>query len=312
MPSTSLLDLPLELRNLIITHVLYAHRPAPAKPTTTNRTNYRDIAYRSWACRAYSEQHDTHSPSNCLALLLTCRQLSIETQALLDLPSASSEYHLDIAYVNEFNLYPTWICVPRLTTHVPKLHVSVRLLGHMVSPEEARLQGGDGGETRFPWTFYALLERFLAYGPVGEKKGKEIPRYDWKGPFYMDRNVTIGTLILNITSAETELPFPPADRDFMWWFLAQRVSSRYKNPENVQYKPRPEWIVQHLGTHIGALLWMTERVRGELAQIMYERIGAIRILIEGESYREWELPETLAEIRRTREVDSLPDWMRGE
>ncbi|KAL3474439.1 hypothetical protein BJX99DRAFT_248236 [Aspergillus californicus] len=256
------LDLPVELRILIIEN--------------------------SWRCTAYSEQRGTHSPSNCLSLLLTCLQLSAETQHVSD-HLASNDYHLEIALLTDTELFPTWLCVPKLMTQLSTLHVDLRLFGHIIADDDVRLQVGCGGHLGFHWSFYALLERFLTYGPVDEKKYDKKPHPEYSilrnNPTFSDRNITIRTLVLDISSAEQNLPFP--------------------GPEST---PRPEWIAAYMEGEIEALIGL-HYDWAKYAKILYQRIGKIRMLVDGGFFREWNLVERRDAMLKTKPASELPEWM---
>ncbi|KAL3476165.1 hypothetical protein BJX99DRAFT_258679 [Aspergillus californicus] len=96
--------------------------------------------------------------------------------------------------LSKVTLFPTWF--------------SIRLFGHFINPDGLRNQVGDGGHAGLQWGFYSLLERFLTYGPVREKC-VETP--------YIDRGITVRTLILDISSAEPNLPFPEWQVDYGRW-----------------------------------------------------------------------------------------------
>ncbi|KAL4877874.1 hypothetical protein BJY04DRAFT_197007 [Aspergillus karnatakaensis] len=288
----SFLTIPIEVRALIISEVLFSPTPPPPPSSLSrdNRTKVQDIQYISWSCRAYLEQRTTHSPSNCLPLLFTSHQIAAETRAILSLPH-TSKYHLDIALVNDFYLLPTWTCVPQLTTEVDELIVSIRTLGHLISTDDVRHQCGDGGHLGFYWSFYALLERFLRYGPVDAKRSHA--KGVGKRTAYEDRHVKLKTLTLDVTSAEELLPFPPADIDYRLWHRLHRSVLRKDDRE--LYTARPEWAAEYLCNQIGALLRVGYGER--YVRFMYEGIGAIRVFVEGEMYREWDLRALREELK---------------
>ncbi|KAL2833058.1 hypothetical protein BDW59DRAFT_157195 [Aspergillus cavernicola] len=309
MPSFKFLDLPAELRSLIIENVLFDRCQPPTKPSKTNRTIFRDIPYNAWRCRAYyqEQQHNTQGPSNSLSLLLTSRQISSETQAILHLNP--TDYHLDISMLNEVDIFPTWLSVPRLTPCISTLTASVRLFGHIISPQNVASQVGDGGHLGFQWSFYAVLERFLAYGPVAQKTPNNNksthPSQNNPNPSSMDRGITIKTLILDFSSAtdktDPDLTFPPPEIDYTLWRI-RHTSRRHPlllraGVDLMEHKPRPEFVAKYLTQYIAGLLSMNYHT-ASYGRMLYERIGAIRVLVDGRVYREFDLAEELAELRR--------------
>ncbi|TQB70381.1 hypothetical protein MPDQ_000595 [Monascus purpureus] len=75
-----------------------------------------------------------HCPSNCLSLLLTNGQISAETQSVLDrVQSSPTDYHLDISVLDDLDLFPTWLSVPRIT-NVSLLFSSMSVFSATSSP----------------------------------------------------------------------------------------------------------------------------------------------------------------------------------
>ncbi|KAE8407358.1 hypothetical protein BDV37DRAFT_240882 [Aspergillus pseudonomiae] len=296
----SLLDLPLELRELIIELVLNSQRMPPAAPSQSNRGDFRDIKYRAWRHDIYYERRQSHCPNNASGLILTNHQLSEETLAALDRIS-STPYILDLSVLHEVELYPTWLSVPRLTHRVSTLLVNVRLFGHILSRAAARSQVGAGGHLGFQWSFYALLERFLRYGPVDEKTSRREVGPSSASPMYADRDVTVKTLVLDFQSAESELSFPPDEVDYPWW----RDRHHLRDPlpgtqtgvafELSNHKARPEWFAKYLLGYIYGLLGMGYHT-AEYGKILYERIGTIKVLVNGEPNAEIDLAGPLARL----------------
>ncbi|KAE8337286.1 hypothetical protein BDV24DRAFT_140230 [Aspergillus arachidicola] len=299
----SLLDLPLELRELIIELVLKDQRIPPAAPSQSNRGSFRDMGYRAWRQIIYYERRQSHCPYNASGLIRTNHQLSEETLATLHRIS-SSPYVLDLSVLNDVGLYPTWLSVPRLTHRVSTLHVNVRLFGHILSRDSARSQVGDGGHLGFQWSFYALLERFLRYGPVDEKTSRG------KDPTYVHRDVTVKTLVLDFQSAEPELSFPPDEVDYRWWWGRHHRMDPLPGTETgvtfelSDYKTRPEWFAKYLLGYIYGLLAMGYHM-AEYGKILYERIGTIKVLVNGEPNAEIDLAGPLARRHFTDTRDVL-------
>ncbi|KAJ5577594.1 uncharacterized protein N7459_006558 [Penicillium hispanicum] len=302
----SLLRLPFELRELIIQQVVQGCHAPPA-PSKSNRADFQDIKYRAWLDGPggiYHERRSTHCPSNSLPLLLTCRQLSAETQSFLD--RTGSTYILDISVLDEVDLLPTWLAVPRITNRVSTLRVNVRLFGHIISTEAARQQSGTGGHLGFHWSFYALLERFLQYGPVDEKKRPS----QGNGPLaanpnFDDRDVTVKTLVLDFQSAEPKFPFPPDEVSYRRWRSQHFVMRRSRwHGELEEYKTPPQWPSTYLFFQIHALLSMGYHT-ALYGKILYERIGKIYLLVDGKPEREIDLADRLNKLRFTDRRDTF-------
>ncbi|KAJ6103178.1 hypothetical protein N7486_005605 [Penicillium sp. IBT 16267x] len=217
------LELPFELRALIIEHVLYSQASPPVTPPLrSDAVKFNDLKYKAWgnSPSAYYTQKSTASILNSLPLLLTNRQIAIETRSILE--SRKADYILDISVQDEVALFLTWLSVPCLTTRISTLHVNVRLFGPFISQQAVRWQSGDGGRLGFHWTFYAALERFLRYGPVGEKRHSlnvedEPPYSRLDVEEFKDRGIMVDTLVLDFRSAELNLSFPPDDVTYRTW-----------------------------------------------------------------------------------------------
>ncbi|OJJ45176.1 hypothetical protein ASPZODRAFT_168231 [Penicilliopsis zonata CBS 506.65] len=306
----SLLSLPLELRELIIELALFTSQP-PLAPSKCNRSDLNDIKYRAWRHRTYYEQ----SPVSCPSLLLVNRHLAVETQSILT--RQPTQYILNIAIVNEVDLFPTWVSVPRLNTRISTLYADIQLHGHILSKPDARAQVGCGGHLGFQWSFYALLERFLQYGPLGDQ-----------GPDpSCPRDITIDTLILDFSSAETSLPAPPAEVDYRRWWRRQHFLDRGRRSEQtedvlVQYRARPEWMAEYLAKEMTGLLNMGY-YHAKYGMILYEQIGRIQILVEGQLVKAMDLGKSLKELHfhdaqetlghlwpRELRVPAFKEWLR--
>ncbi|GLI79351.1 hypothetical protein PoHVEF18_007682 [Penicillium ochrochloron] len=310
-----LLDLPFELRALIIEYVLYTPLSPPVTPLESEAMEYHDLEYRAWqggGGKAYYHKSQSKTTFlNCLSLLLTNRQISTETRVILGNKNGKVNYVLDVSVKNDLDVFLTWLSVPCLTTHVSTLYADVRVFGHIIEKRTVRNQLGDGGRLGFHWLFYAALERFLRYGPVGEKKRKgeneaKPPRYGYGGNIqeFEDRGMLIDTLVLDFSSAETELTFPPEDIGYRHWWCRHWGRDRLPRdqgviPENLSsYTSRPEWLCEYLRGWISGLLAMSYHT-SSYGMPLYEQIGTIRILVDGQLHTEFDLAARLAGLRFT-------------
>ncbi|KAJ5916938.1 hypothetical protein N7504_000953 [Penicillium tannophilum] len=299
------LELPIELRTLIIGHVLHSQASPPVTPPLhSDAVKFNDLKYRAWgdSSSAYYTQQSTASILNSLPLLLTNRQLAIETRSILE--SRKVDYILDISVQDEVALFLTWLSVPCLTTRISTLHANVRLFGPIISQRAVQCQLGDGGRLGFHWTFYAALERFLRYGPVGEKKysgkGEDESSYSRQDvEEFKDRGIKVDTLVLDFRSAELELSFPPDDVTYQTWWFRHIGRDRFVRGEGSEtlscYTPRPEWLCQYLQGWISSLL----NYELSYGQPLYDRIGTIRMLVDGQPHREFNIADMASRRRST-------------
>uniref|UniRef100_A0A093V8C5 Uncharacterized protein n=1 Tax=Talaromyces marneffei PM1 TaxID=1077442 RepID=A0A093V8C5_TALMA len=300
------LEIPFELRELIIEHVLYTPLSPPVTPVQSDGIEYNDLRYKAWAgggTKVYYKQQNMAGSSNCLSSLLTNHQISTETRAILG--GMKVDYILDISVKDDLTLFLTWLSVPCLTTHISTLYANIRLFGHIIEQFVVRGQVGDGGRFGFHWLFYAALERFLHYGPVGEKRRKNedsLSENHRNAQGFEDRGMLIDTLVLDFQSAELELAFPPEKVTYKHWSDRHLGRDRF-NPSQItgilsSYTTRPEWLCQYLKDWIEDLLLMS-CYYSKYGQPLYEHIGTIRMLVDGKPYCEFDLTTGLAHLQFT-------------
>ncbi|MCJ1381184.1 hypothetical protein MMC17_004293 [Xylographa soralifera] len=281
----SLTDIPPEVRSQIIELVLCSSRAPPSDPATTsqNRIELHDLKYVSWQ---YGQENNMYEPdgyiTNSLSLLLTNRQLWAETQSALRCLPTKHSYSLDVMFVNERELWPTWLSVPALWTRLDNVFTTFRICGSKgQGPSE--LRGGNGGPPQIIWCFYSLMERFLTYGPVGERK-----------PGSQDRNITINSLTLDIVSSpENEVTMTELAPTYMDWYR-----SRHGHADNdLSSTPmRAEWLADFLHGFIPGLLRMGYHT-APYGMIMYERIGTLRLCVDGVLKQKYDLCKMLADLQ---------------
>jgi hypothetical protein len=263
----SLLDIPREVRDKILSFVIDAPSTAPAGPYVGNR----------------QELWDNRTES--IPTLLVNRQLHAETLAAIALLSTKHSYVLDIMIVNEDELWPTWLSVPSLTTRVDKVYVAFRTFG--IGKGLCGFTRGDGGPELIVWHFYDLLERFLRVGPLPTHGGDP------------DRRVSIGTLELDIRTPDVPKTQLPPNPYLDSWRLAQ-----LRRMDGIDYIMHPEHILNFLKQHIDTLLSMQYApADGSIAHErtrtikLYERIGTIKLMLDGKLRKDWDLAKGLAELR---------------
>ncbi|KGO69841.1 hypothetical protein PITC_043040 [Penicillium italicum] len=300
------LNLPFELRARIIEHVLYTPLSPPLIPLQSERIKDNDRRSMVWVNSdgiTYYNQQSKPSPLNCLPLLLINHQILTETRVILERRKVN--YILDISVKNDLHLSLTWLSVPCLTTHISTLRANVRLFGHIIDKRTIQSQLGDGGRLGFHWSFYAALEQFLRYGPVRElNRGKEDELSESHRPTkkYKDREVMIDTLVLDFQSAEFGISFPPDDVTYKVWWNRHWGIDRQDRSETSEtlssHKTRPEWLCKYLEGWICGLLDMSYHT-SKFGQPLYEHIGTIRMLVDGQLHCELDLAAWLAGLRFT-------------
>ena len=289
---TLLFDLPREVRFQILQLVLCSSRALPTDPTTTisqNRIELRDGNHNSWE---YGPRHNKYEQGACttnsLPLLLTNRQLRAETQSVLQHLAIKRSYSLDVMLVNERELWPTWLLVPALWTRLDHVVATFRICG---GKGRSGFVGGDGGPPEIIWCFYSLMERFLTFGPVGERK-----------PGSQDRNITIRSLTLDVvTPPDVEVMMADSTENYRNWFHG-RIGSC--DADGLSFGVRPGWLAEFLRDEIQDLLRMSYHT-ARYGMIMYERIGTIRLCLDGVLKKEFDLGKRLADLRYDSAFDTF-------
>ncbi|MCJ1418258.1 hypothetical protein MMC32_004605 [Xylographa parallela] len=277
----SLLDIPPELRLQIIDLVLCHRRTPPQDPDTASlkRVPLHDVQYVS---QIYGPEHTLYDldgyTTNSLSLLLTSRHLWAETQSALQALSAEPSYSLDVMFVNERELWPTWVSVPALWTRLDSVVATFRIC---YDETWKKVSGLDGAPDIVVWCFCSLLERFLTYGPVGQRRlGCQ------------DRNITVQSITLDFVSAPgveaTMHQGGPFSSD--WYGSRSRASwFDWTLPIILQ----AGWFVELLHRYISTALSMSDQT-ARWGMILYERIGTLRLGADGEVTKEYDLGKMLA------------------
>ncbi|KAJ5584950.1 uncharacterized protein N7459_004750 [Penicillium hispanicum] len=144
---------------------------------------------------------------------------------------------------------------------------------------------GDG----FHWSFLSALERFLRYGPVGEKEGK-------RGRQNQDRDVTVQRLVLDVSSAEQDLPFPPDDVNYQDWLDQHSpfgVLGMWPKEEEAT-GPSLGQVYDAAGM-LGLIRRILEMGRhtAKYGQIVCDHVGSIELRVEGKLHNEIGVAQTI-------------------
>jgi hypothetical protein len=222
------LNLPRELRDMIYTYFLEAHRTAPPSPPFAGPRIHRTEKNDTQAKTAIKNiAYPISIPqSNISTLLATNHLIRSEVLDLADKRNANQICQiadLDIMATG-YVLYPLWTRLPILTAHSPSLHVTVNL--RIFSPEAFRAQDGPPR-----WPCYAagrlltLLNQFFTCGPAFTSTRKRGSSGD-----LVDTNTIIDTLTIRLINFDIYTPrmFPPAVHEMvrMCKALALRADAR--------------------------------------------------------------------------------------
>lgn len=262
----SLLQLPRELRDRIL--ILAISTPVTA-PTTHIEAGDRVQLQRPLPfIRDQEYFHGSHvkypPPFNRIAnipTLLVNRQLHDETTAAIEL-LPTKQYVLDVMLVELEYLWPTWLSIPDLASTVDRVHTTFRI--DPTGTKKEGFRGGDGGPPPITWAFYSLLAGFLKFGPgLNPDQGP-------KG------SACIRNLDIEVEKTDD------LDRDVDWGMKHLLVDSEY--------------LTNFIISDLGALLGMGYHTAA-CGGILFERIGNIRVIHNGEVCREWDLARELNDLQ---------------
>ncbi|KAF6801087.1 hypothetical protein CMUS01_15501 [Colletotrichum musicola] len=320
-----LLSIPREIRDLILDQVvLLPDREPPLNPTIS-----QDRTRREYKGQGFFDGHDvwvensqrTRIPpagSPNTSILLVNQQIHDEAKALL--ASKGSHYRLDVMYVKECGLWPTWLAVPRPTTrHADSVHVQFRIFDPPsdVDPDwknEYQFRGTDGGPPFMVWNFYAMLSDYLRYGPtafcsqVGERSS------------FVIKNLVIDVLAPPANEKHDRLVPRSAERershDLFESFnhLVMDTEKRERSgiawpqpPKGKEHLIPAEKLAFFMCNQLGGLLSMY-RDWADYGAAVYEGIGRIEMRVDGEPRCHFDMDTMLARLP----VQPITAWNEEE
>jgi hypothetical protein len=248
----TLLGLPREVRDHILSYAIGSQAIAPPSPRAlvaeklqkNQRTTMPASVTRAWE-QAGSVLFPHNRPSiTHLPLLLVNYQLKAETEAVA---VRSSTFTLDIVYLDDVTLWPTWTSLPHPIVPgevIDELHVQWRLFiaPGAIRMDMSRSRGlfnpSDGGPPAEMWIYYHLLMGLLRFGPAGYRGEKPS----------LDGGIYIRKLIMNFE--------PPEEKDFV---LPRERPWRNPNDQrddlpSVKSEPSHELLAKKLSAHLGGLI----------------------------------------------------------
>lgn len=278
-PTPTLLTLPHEILSEIIDLVVSSTRTPPDKPEDyVGNERFEDTECIGW----FGDQLVARDPNPASyrpmgqGLLLTNRQLRTETLASIDRICPGGSYKLDVMIDNEQRLLPMWTFLPNFSRHVDTVTATMRIFGS-AEKRMSMFRGGCGGPPLISWSFYNLLERLLKVGPVGK-----LPAAFSK----LDRVITIRTLEIDALTPRglsKDVPLLGDDSDL----------SEEDDPPRRRPVKRPEHLIDFLSYMIGTLCSM-ESDAAEYGAMLFERVGTVKLKIDGVEKEEYNLGKQLA------------------
>jgi hypothetical protein len=271
----SFLEIPQELRNKILELAINTDTAPPQYANVDNAAEYKeldDIVYQSWTNGKDVLYPQSSIPSNALSLLLVSRSMQAQSLAALARLKCSSTFKMDVLLVQESELWATWTSHrPIFTPNVETIHVSFRILPMIKEDPGGRshaFRGGNGGPPIIFWHLYTLLERSLRCGPVMVpiKREKGFRAIQW-----LDLDVLTPS---NISEEQ----------------------KRLEQPGKLFHVLPPRKWMAIIRQGIAIILRMS-RDSFPMGRVLYERVGKIRLMRDGEVQIEFDLANLLSEMR---------------
>jgi hypothetical protein len=225
-------------------------------------------------------------------LLLLNHQIHREAQELIRLLPTKS-YVMDVIIANETNLWATWLYAPVLTTRVDQVYATIRSMGY---PEQGRpiFRGGDGGPPPLTYALYNLIERGVKVGPVGRRTSRN------------DEKISIKEIIIDVQSPDVS-----ASEILPGEHCTDQESKQYRNQKGPMFLRDSEYILCFVLRELESVLLMSYHT-AEWGGLIYERIGKIKVLLDGELRKEWDLAKELATVKFDDSFGNHPREKRPE
>ncbi|KAK7679628.1 hypothetical protein QCA50_017340 [Cerrena zonata] len=336
----TLLNVPPEIRHEIIENVLLSPFQTPKDITSALSSrqeplqgwDYREKLFKTWRDGPLHVRFPQDGSSFCYIsratpLLLTNKQINEETRTtVMRLRGQTRIYELDVLVVHEQQFWPTWSFVPVWTQEIDQVDVTFRIFGNLaqIIKENRRLWSafriGNGSPPSLTWCFYYLLERFLRLGPDVTRSVLD--------PTSPDRKFSVKTLNVNITVGEGEVMLGEEEQGS--WRELQDIHHYGYADDDGETPPdfqgsrvmRPEWLANFVIEYLHILTSMGYHT-AKYGAILFERVGTIRVSVEGVLLHEIELGSvldklnwsnpghTFGHLNRDERLDAFAKWKRN-
>lgn len=291
-----------ELRDQILEEVLFIpERKPPESPSASQARTRRMYAGDPVEC---FDGHDIWVPQEPFlhrgdvgppSVLLVNRQLYHEGKAILRKAKRKAHYRLDVMYVKDCGLWPTWLSVPRIAHHADSIDVQLRVFDppDYVDPERRNprqfISGDLVGLPMIVWNFFALLKDYLCYGPSAFEAVVDRPSA------FSVKHLILDILPPPAGTLDDNLSFPPSSPQgvLLEAFERSKVSEHWPRPlAKETHLMVAEKLAYFVASKIGGLLSRYE----DHGRALYENIGSIDIRVDGVSRRLFDLDELMGII----------------
>ncbi|MCJ1334445.1 hypothetical protein MMC10_011156 [Thelotrema lepadinum] len=296
----TLLDLPLEIREIVFSYIILSNRPAPQYSDARNssRAPLEDLGFNyshhsgTPECVRHATVYESH-PAD--ALLQVNYQLGRESKAVWRrLNRFPVDCYLDVMFANEAEFWPSFLSVYNPSTQLDTVYARVHGAGILDHLEHHISTYSE--DNRCYFMLPEVFLQFLRTGPLLERDARakwiddelsdEPPWFFEKddldiyclgghpfAEFPIDRFVTVSALVIDFIAPEKDSRLP---------------STRRKKEK---FKRIYSWFLKHFEPD---LEYFFPR---DSAIMFFERIGKIQICFEGVPQHEINLGENLASLR---------------
>ncbi|KAI1091199.1 hypothetical protein F5B19DRAFT_288167 [Rostrohypoxylon terebratum] len=296
-----LLDLPQELRDQIFSLVCLNTR-SPTGLSTYSREHRRTCERQSYSLsplagdRVWFERPSFQNPM--LSLLLINHQVNREAQEVLRRMGEPPNYAIDVVFLKDGTLWPTWLSIPKLQRSLGNVYAQFRIFD---VPEHLRSHiAGDPYRSDRPgpppvvWSFYHLLAGFLRNGPIVSDRDND------GGCF------TIRNLILDFLPASEKNILPLAS--FIQYFkeVGDMASSANVEGDRIPFQDEGLVAAEYLAHFVRALLLRVLKLGVstiKFGKILYENIGDIEVRVDGQLRWHLDIPKMFSSLSFDHEVN---------
>ena len=301
----TLMTLPLEIREMILSFVLLSTRPTPGYPDPTTREPHPGNL-GAWNRVKWPTSQTSHP---AVALLRVCHQLHCEARLARKRLGVPRICHVDVSFVNEAELWPSFLSLHIPSAHLETVRAQIRTVGlygrsrtskgktllpldlELAKPEDLSIWMRDGiGLAIFDFMFLALIEQFLLIGPSLVNKAEAGTRAKSPlAPTYSDSHITISTLEINVHRPE-EGPL-----------IASTVDE-----DGVKERRQPKWLCERILRQLDRLFRL-ERNAIYWTRKIYEQVGTVKVFFEGKFQREFHIAKMFCDPE-LQPVDGFHKW----
>jgi len=265
---------------------------------------YSTRATEVWkSCPPQARHYSAAWPANSAALLRINRLFHDRTElALRRLFPNGTHYKLDALLVRERQIWPLWLKVPTLSTSIHTVDVTFRVFEANNSKSSSMWRRGCGGPPQWVWIFYNFLRHFANFGPCSFIATKEAPDSQ-------RRHVTVQTLNLNFVNDRPEAVHADDSEAHADWRERQRWGAgrrpRRRNgaeadeePEKADKAIHPRYLANGVINELRFLSRMGYH-GASYGGFIFEHIGTVNVLFDGEAIDTIDYGATLAKLAAT-------------